>query len=714
MTAFDLRVIVRELQSYIGSHVKKAYMPHYEQIVLRLNPKQEESIDLVMVKGQRIYTARRDRPMPMHPPMFAMMLRKHLKNARLIEIEQVGFDRIIQFTFDTKDGKRVLFLEVFRDGNVILCDEDHTIIQPLTHASYAGRTLKKGEPYLPPPEAANPYALSIEDLDNVFTSSDRDLVSTLGGKLNLGASYANALCHLAGFEPNIECQTTHSKPIHLALSELLSTFEEGSVAYALLRDGSTEADTAMFESATSADDWMEEHIDELVPVLLPQHKGIPYICFERMIDAVNAWKGRHDAHALQRRNEERDEQAAPGRGQSTDVERFERRLAQQERALAGFEEKIEQQQSIGHAIQTHWNHVDEILRQTQEAVETYGWELVKQRVKGSPWINSVHPANRTITARLPDEDGQPCDPAIELRIDDSVHQNAQRYFELARTQKNKSLGAVNALEDTRIGLKRAHKKESKQKATGKLAKLKRSKRMWFEHHRWGIVSGGHLVIGGKDAKGNDTIVKKHLSSGDLYFHADLHGAPSCSLRFQQGIVGDDFRPNHLPAHILTYKLSDKLGHQTIDEQAHEQAATLALAWSRAWNSGGAHGTVYSVLPSQVSKTAQTGEFVGKGAFIIRGQRTWYKDLDLKIAIGIISVNGVPLPVSSSPQYIEQLCPRYIIIQPGVMKKERLANSLYQATGIPTDDWLAALPGHCDIMMDHKLLSPPTDEGGEEE
>ena len=38
------------------------------------------------------------------------------------------------------------------------------------------------------------------------------------------------------------------------------------------------------------------------------------------------------------------------------------------------------------------------------------------------------------------------------------------------------------------------------------------------------MSNGSLFIGGKDAKGNDTLVKKHLNSTDLYFHADLHGA----------------------------------------------------------------------------------------------------------------------------------------------------------------------------------------------
>ena len=139
-----------------GAYVKKAYMPHYEQIVLRINPKGGEQRDVVFVRGERIYTSQRDRPMPMTPPPFAMVLRKHLRNARLKAVEQVGFDRVLAFRFDTKDGERTLYVEVFRDGNIILVDGEGVIIQPLTHASYAGRTLKKGVEYTPLPLPSTP------------------------------------------------------------------------------------------------------------------------------------------------------------------------------------------------------------------------------------------------------------------------------------------------------------------------------------------------------------------------------------------------------------------------------------------------------------------------------------------------------------------------------------------------------------------------------
>ena len=95
MSGFDLRAIVGELSQFAGAYVKKSYMPHYEQIVLRINPKESNQFDLVIVRGSRVYTSNRDRPMPMTPPPFAMVLRKYLKNARMTAVRQLGFDRVL-------------------------------------------------------------------------------------------------------------------------------------------------------------------------------------------------------------------------------------------------------------------------------------------------------------------------------------------------------------------------------------------------------------------------------------------------------------------------------------------------------------------------------------------------------------------------------------------------------------------------------------------
>ena len=100
MSGLDLRAIASELSQMVGSHCKKCYQPHYEQVVLRLRAKSGGNTDVVLVRGKRIYTSQRDRPMPLYPPPFAMVLRKSLTNARLKAVEQIGFDRVLRFVFE--------------------------------------------------------------------------------------------------------------------------------------------------------------------------------------------------------------------------------------------------------------------------------------------------------------------------------------------------------------------------------------------------------------------------------------------------------------------------------------------------------------------------------------------------------------------------------------------------------------------------------------
>ena len=116
LSSFDVACIANELSEMIGARMRKAYQPHYEQVVLKLNRKGLPSTDLVIVRGKRLYTSYRDRPMPTKPSQFAMVIRKYLSNARLVEVNQFGFDRVIELVFEKGSGKIKIIIELFRDG----------------------------------------------------------------------------------------------------------------------------------------------------------------------------------------------------------------------------------------------------------------------------------------------------------------------------------------------------------------------------------------------------------------------------------------------------------------------------------------------------------------------------------------------------------------------------------------------------------------------
>lgn len=56
------------------------------------------------------------------------------------------------------------------------------------------------------------------------------------------------------------------------------------------------------------------------------------------------------------------------------------------------------------------------------------------------------------------------------------------------------------------------------------------KPFWFEKFLWFISSENYLVIAGHDAQQNEILVRRHLKKGDVYVHADLHGAASVIVK----------------------------------------------------------------------------------------------------------------------------------------------------------------------------------------
>ena len=707
-SSFDVARMVRELRTMIGVRARKAYQPHHEQVVLRLNPKGEPSVDLVIVRGKRLYMSRRDRPMPNNPSPFAMVLRKHLSNSRLVEVEQVGFDRVIILTFEHGGGRLKLVIELFRDGNVLLLDGDGVIVQPLTHAKYASRSLKRGEAYVAPPETVDPRGLDLAGLGAILDESDHSLIRTLAARVNLGRIYGNAVCTTAGIEldePADSLDDEQRQDLSGAMASLLRELADGAGSYlwfddaAALKSWQEAADDPVGRDSASSG------VAEFSPIELPFMDGNLQVGIENLSAAYDAVFGAHDAIAYIRREEEK--LAAAGEDEEEQRAKLDRRASQQRSAIERFESQAALTQELAKSIQDNWTHVDDLLTQVNTLIESEGWQTLDSKVGDVTWIDRVDPAKRTILARLPDEDAEP-GASVTLAVEKTVHQNAQTYFEQARTLKDKSKGARAALERTEAQAEKEQAKRAKDAAAGRVRLAKRSKRFWFEKHRWGILSDGRLIVGGRDAKGNDTVVRKYLRSTDLYIHADLHGAPSCSLRLRDGLMVDPtpigFRPEGVAALRISQELAGELEDaQNLPAEIIEEGAQLAVCWSRAWGSGGAAATAFHARPSQVSKQTESGESLGRGAFVVRGQRTWYRDVSMEIAIGFATVNGIPIPVSGTAAGVSNLCQRWALIKPGREKKETLANRIAKATGLAQDDVLAALPpGSCELE-DHGLL-----------
>jgi predicted ribosome quality control (RQC) complex YloA/Tae2 family protein len=706
-SSFDVARIVRELSSMIGARARKAYQPHYEQVVIRLNPKGSPSSDLVIVSGRRLYLSQRDRPMPSQPSQFAMVLRKHMNNSRLIEVKQLGFDRIISMTFEHGSGKLKLIIELFRDGNVLLLDGDGVIIQPLTHAKYASRSLKRGVQYVPPPAAVDPREMNREKLDKLLDESDDDLIRTLAARGNLGRIYGSAICASASLEENLKAKDLNDEQRDVLDTAIIGLLKELA---------NNDSSRMWFENKEILEKWnktndlnerdeLSGEIKEISPIDLKYLDSELSVEIDTLCSGYDAAFGSHDASAFIRREEEKLIEIGQDEGEKK--AKLERRADQQRNAIGRFLSQAAINQELGKAMQENWPHLETIMSQFNEAISKFTWQEVSEKVREIQWIDRLDPKKGTFVAFLPDEQGEP-GASVTLYANKTVHQNAQRYFQEARTLKEKSKGARKALENTENAKSKQEKRRKKDVAAGRVRGIQRSKKFWFEKYRWAILDNGHIIVGGRDARGNDTIVRKHLNSNDLYIHADLHGAPSCSLKLKDGfkIMGDiSESQNGIKSMQIAQNLGDGVDDaRELDGNIIAQAAQIAVCWSRAWGSGGAAATAFHVRPSQVSKQTESGESLGRGSFVVRGKRTWHRDMNLEIGMGIGVINGVPLPVCGTIETISKIFEKWIKIIPGREKKESIANKIAKATGLIQDDVLASLPpGGC-IIEDHGLMN----------
>ncbi len=192
---------------------------------------------------------------------------------------------------------------------------------------------------------------------------------------------------------------------------------------------------------------------------------------------------------------------------------------------------------------------------------------------------------------------------VEIDFRKTPQKNAEKYFEESKKARKKLDAAERAIKETLKKIDEVRLKEEKKAEKP----LKRVRGKWFNKFHWCITSDDFLVIAGRDATQNDMIFKKHIEPGDIVLHADIQGAPLTVVKSE----GKATTPSAL-----------------------KEAGEIAASYSSAWKHGLGSVDVYWVNPNQVSKTAESGEFLPKGSFMIRGRKVYLRKIPLRIAVGI--------------------------------------------------------------------------------
>nr|CCA19934.1 conserved hypothetical protein [Albugo laibachii Nc14] len=596
------------------------------------------------------------------PNQFTMKLRKHIRGKRLMQLEQLKGDRVIDFTFGSDQSQCHLILELYASGNIILTDNQYNILSLLrTHR--IDENVKVAVRQVYPIQILSNRALESQvsgqilrqRLSDWFSDqSDDDTTKNTarGGKKKFQTLEQLLLTKSVGFGglgraivehcivstgiPNSKIksyQDVRTLEDHLGKlaeelnkgikllqwlennqeqymkdeqsTEILSESEKKPKGgYIILGNAQTGTKTDTYESFT--------------PVLYAQHREKAYVSFDTFDQTVDEYFSYHEARKTQTGSQ------AAQQAASSKLEKMRKNQIQQLDELHHSEEI-----NLKHAqlIELHQLDIEKVLSVIRSALASgMDWKALKDLVKyeqtnANPVASMIHEfdlSKNRVSVLLSDdpyfEDAEPAVHAIWLDLSLSALGNAAELYAKKKTSAEKAKKAEVATEKA---IKLAASKTEKFMKTQLIKPTpihQRRKTFWFEKFHWFLSSENILVISGKDAQQNELLVNRYVRKNDVFVHSDLQGASPCIVRVRAARTFDQA----LSIPITTL----------------EQAACMCVCRSNAWKNQVITGA-YWVKAECVSKSTSSGELLPPGTFLILGKKNFLQALRLEMGLAIL-------------------------------------------------------------------------------
>jgi predicted ribosome quality control (RQC) complex YloA/Tae2 family protein len=205
LDGLTLHHIVEELAGQLtGCKIDRIHQPQPDTLILSLRSP-GRNIKLLMCSGagdSRMHITEQKYTNPGSPPVFCMFLRKHITGAKITAIEQIGLERIVNITLETKDEiglPRLLVLTAELMGkysNIILKDKNEIILDSLRHISQLQSRVRSVLPSLkyelPKSNKLNPLMISETTLVEMLEKRGNKNIKTYLSQLLQGVSRQTA------------------------------------------------------------------------------------------------------------------------------------------------------------------------------------------------------------------------------------------------------------------------------------------------------------------------------------------------------------------------------------------------------------------------------------------------------------------------------------------------------------------------------------------
>lgn len=616
----DILAMVSELrETIVGMRVVQVYDVDNKTYLFKLNRHEEKAV-LLMESGIRLHKTDYAWPKNMNPSGFSMKLRKHLKNKRIERIVQLGVDRIIDVQFGINEAAYHVILELYDKGNIVLTDCDYVILnilRPRTTGTDDDVKFIVREKYPVQNALQEKPVLTEEDIREIIEAAKPG--DNIKKVLNPKVLYGPAVLDHALCGQGLAASSKIGKDIDVSsdVTRILKCLEEaeGIIKEAKERPCRGYITQKVEKRVQPAEDGSTEIVtfNEFHPFLYKQHQNGSFIELPSFSAAVDQFFSSLEMQKISLRAHNQEKEAlkkleniridhekrisALEQVQTEDAEKaelIEMNLQLVERALLVLRSAL--------ANQIEWSEITQLIKEAREQGDPVALAIKELKLDTNHFIMVLKNPYEA-SADDPVSNGK----LVDIDLDLSAYANARKYYDQKRHAAKKQQKTIESSTKAYKSAEKKTKETLKQVAlTTNIARAR--KPFWFEKFYWFISSENYLVIGGRDAQQNEMIVKRYMKPGDIYVHADLHGASSIIIKNPGG--------NPVPPKTLN------------------EAGTMAICYSAAWDAK-VVTSAWWVYHYQVSKTAPTGQFLTPGAFMIRGKKNYLPPSYLIMGFGFM-------------------------------------------------------------------------------
>ncbi|KAJ6322260.1 hypothetical protein OIU77_012186 [Salix suchowensis] len=611
MNTADVAAEVKCLRRLIGMRCSNVYDLSPKTYVFKLmnssgvtESGESEKVLLLMESGVRLHTTAYVRDKSNTPSGFTLKLRKHIRARRLEDVRQLGYDRIIMFQFGLGANAHYVILELYAQGNILLADSELMVLTLLRSHRDDDKGVAIMSRHRYPTEICRIFErTTAEKLQEALTSfkelenSNPVKVDADGGDSNVSDKpMKEKQGKNKGGKSSVPSKNTNEG--NRAKQATLKTVLGEVLGYGPALSEHIILDAGLVPNTKFSKDNKldEETIQALVKAVAKTKIWAKITLHLTPGSSVQIYDDKIESQKSELQQKTKEGSA---------IQKLNKIRLDQENRVEMLRKEVDRCVKMAELIEYNLDDVNSAILAVRVALaKGMGWEDLARMVKdekkaGNPvagLIDKLHFEKNCMTLLLSnnldemddDEKTLPVDK-VEVDLALSAHANARRWYELKKKQESKQEKTVTAHEKAfKAAEKKTRLQLSQEKAVATISHMR--KVHWFEKFNWFISSENYLVISGRDAQQNEMIVKRYVSKGDLYVHADLHGASSTVIK------------NHRP-------------EQPVPPLTLNQAGCFTVCHSQAWDSK-ILTSAWWVYPHQVSKTAPTGEYLTVGSFMI--------------------------------------------------------------------------------------------------